>query len=95
VNRTYYLKNKNNRNIADLEVSDEDISCYIDINLYTSYLLSLDDYSRAMFTKEINQLNDIRSAYFETNYNNKTTHQIVLDHIQNICDIFGLHHTSD
>ena len=95
MNRTYYLRNKNNKNIADIEVNDDDISCVIDIANYSLLLMSLDSYSQGMLIKHVNDLNEIRGEYFERNYANKSTHELVKEKIEYIANIFNLKTSSD
>ena len=64
---TYFVRTENNETIIDIEAMEDDISCTVDIEMYTVHLFSLSPLLYAAWMQNIAETQEIRGFYHENN----------------------------
>ncbi len=89
----HFIRSKN-KTIVDIESLDNKIYCFVDIKQYSLYLLNLKDSDKVMWIQDISDLQEIGS-YFSEVEREKTSHELVKDWCERICDKWDLEYVED
>jgi|GEM_PF-4534905 len=94
----HFLRDNNNRTIAECEISNDDLHSSVDIEVYSEILLNIrDEAVRPNFISDIQSLNEIRGGWWEveSEIGNKTMEEYVEDCFVKIADDWGLNYVTD
>ena len=93
---THYARTPDNRSLIDIESSQIDLECVVDIMVYTNILLSMPMESQLKFMEDVYHISEIRGFYFEHPCNkNKTATQVAKEELKKFCSRWQFSYVED
>ncbi len=91
----HFLRNHRGHTLVDCEATPDDISCVVDIETFSDYLLGLDPEEQTPFIRDMSDVQEIRGLYHEVIGAKRTPDEVATGYLTKLADRWNLSYVTD